>query len=460
MADNDKELLKKELSFILKLNSKLHFDNKAEMKMTYDMLQQKNFFRTVLGKKYLKCLAQRIEGTNISRQCVLCGNTLDNPSIICTGCINKYQAKTSQKEETVQSGQNVGTQQQLSELSKQAATTMKEGLDKFTSKINEMAGESGAVDLKLRDLFSGVFKKHTRGESEEIFIAGTLQTTPDESQIAVSWPKPWLFSRVFLALLASFSLLYICANQFGNINAIPGLIFLGALMVPFSVLIFIFETNAPRNISIFETVKMFFYGGAASLVLTLILYEIFPVGELDYIGAALVGFIEEAGKILAVAIFVRQLNPKYILNGLLIGAAIGSGFAVFETAGYIFSFGLYPYLFSGGSIDVFVEVLISRSWTSIGAHVAWTAITGAGLIMAKGDDPLASGHFSNPKFLTFFIIAIVLHAVWDCPFYLEIAEINIKLLVLIAVAWIIILVLLNAGLKQIERLSQNVSCNT
>ena len=451
MADNDKELIKRDLSLILQLNAKLHYNNKEELKMTYNMLQQKNAFKTALGQKYLRRLAQIVNGINTSQQCILCGNNLDNPSVICTNCLKKYQKNPSQEKTPVQPERTADTQQ-FSDLSKQAATAMKGGLDKFTSKINEMAGESGAVDLKLRDLFSNVFKKHTREESEEIFIAGTLHTTPDESEIAVSWPKPWLFSRVLLALLASFNLLYICADQFGNANAIPGLIFLGALAVPFSVLIFIFETNAPRNISIFETIKMFFYGGAASLVLTLILYGIFPAGELDYMGATIVGFVEESGKILAAAIFIRQLNPKYILNGLLIGASIGAGFAVFETAGYIFNYGLMRYLFAG-ELDAFMDILFLRSWSSIGAHVAWTAIVGAGLIMAKGDNPLTSSHFFNPKFLTFFIISVALHAIWDCPLEFDISGINIKILALIAIAWIIILVLLNVGLKQIERLS-------
>lgn len=267
-----------------------------------------------------------------------------------------------------------------------------------TSKINEMAGEKGAVDLKLRDLFSHVFKKHSRGE-EEIFIAGTLKTTSDESEIAVSWPKPWLFSRVFLILIASYILLYICASEFGNPNVLPGLMFVGALAMPFSVLMFFFETNAPRNISLFEVVKLFFFGGTASLVITLILFEAYPVGELDYTGAIMVGIIEELGKLLAVAIFVKRMNSKYILNGMLIGAAIG-----------------------------------------------------AGLIMAKGDSAFQYTQFFDKKCLTFFLIPAILHAVWDCPLM---SETETKFLILIALAWIVILVLLNVGLKQIEKYSRN-----
>lgn len=450
MSDHDKDLIKKDLLYILQLNAKIHYENSAEVQKTYDLALQKNLFQTLLGQKYLKRLRQIADGTDISDNCVLCGNDLDNSSLICSTCLSKYKFTAAKKETTtaVKAKHDVqqDSSQQFTNISKQTATTLKNGLDTFTTKINEMAGESGAVDLKLRDLFSGVFKKHTREESEEIFIAGTLKTTPAETDIAVSWPRPWLFSRVLTALLASFGLLYICATQFQNANVIPGLMFLGALAIPFSVLIFIFETNAPRNISIFEVVKMFFVGGSASLVLTLFLFEIFPADGLDYSGAVIIGFVEELGKLLAIAIYVKLLNPKYILNGMLIGASIGAGFAVFETAGYAFSF----YILSGGRMSYLIDTLFLRGWSSLGGHVAWATIIGAGLVMVKGNQLFEFKLFTNGKFQKFFFIPVILHAIWDCPFM---RGSKIKLLALIAIAWIIILVLLNAGLKQIERIS-------
>ena len=112
------------------------------------------------------------------------------------------------------------------------------------------------------------------------------------------------------------------------------------MLLPFSLLIFFWEMNAPRNISIYETAKMFFVGGTASLVLTLFLYSIFPVYDLNYSGAIAVGVVEEVGKLAVVIYFIRKLNPKFILNGLLIGATIGAGFAAFESAGYAFNFGM------------------------------------------------------------------------------------------------------------------------
>ncbi len=55
----------------------------------------------------------------------------------------------------------------------------------------------------------------------------------------------------------------------------------------------------------------------------------------------MIGLIEEAAKAIIVAVFLfKSKRSNYILDGLLIGAAVGTGFAAFETAGYILRFGL------------------------------------------------------------------------------------------------------------------------
>ncbi len=313
-----------------------------------------------------------------------------------------------------------------------------------TEKINGMVGEKGNIDLKLRDVFSDVTKKHTKEEGELLFIAGTSVTTPSENEISSSWPKPWLFARVFLVLMVTYILLYIATYSFENLFALPGLITVGSFAVPFSLLIFFWETNAPRNISIYELAKMLFIGGASSLVMTLFLYSIFPVNELDYMGAIIVGVVEEVGKLVIIAYFIHKLKSKYILNGLLIGAAIGAGFAAFESAGYA--------LYSGmalGDQGMF-STLFMRGWMAIGTHVVWSAIAGAALVYVKGDQPLKTDHFFDGKFIRLFVVAIGLHAVWDMPLY-SLHNFNLLFIALIIIAWIFIFTLINAGLKQISR---------
>src|SRR5699024_2423756 len=134
-----------------------------------------------------------------------------------------------------------------------------------TEKVNQMVGEEGTIDVNIRDVFSDVFKKHTNEEAEHLFITGTKTTTPDQANISTSWPKPWLFSRVFLILAITYGLLFISTDIFDNLNALPGMIIIGSFAVPVSILVLFWEMNAPRNISFYEVIKMLFVGGAASL---------------------------------------------------------------------------------------------------------------------------------------------------------------------------------------------------
>ena len=48
--------------------------------------------------------------------------------------------------------------------------------------------------MSLKDIFSDVFKKHTKEEIDRVFIAGTEFTTPSEAEMLAGWMKPFLFS--------------------------------------------------------------------------------------------------------------------------------------------------------------------------------------------------------------------------------------------------------------------------
>jgi RsiW-degrading membrane proteinase PrsW (M82 family) len=341
-------------------------------------------------------------------------------------------------------------------------------VNKFTRQINEMAGGKGAVKLKIRDLFTDIFKRHTLDEANHIFTCGTKTTTPPESEISTSWPKPWLYSRVFLMFAITFILLKICVDNFGNSNALTGMMFIGALMVPFACLILFQEVNAPRNISFYEIAQMFFVGGVASLVSTLLLFEIFSPGELDYFGAIVVGIVEELGKLAIIAYYIyKKPNVKYMLNGLLIGAAIGAGFATFETAGYIFNGffeGYYKALIGtfdeskafAYAYDQMLDVTYLRAILSPGGHVAWGAINGAAIMLVKKNRNFDINMLLNTRFLRFFAITVVLHAVWDMPITFSdngtsiFDQIFLIQDILIIIAWVVILVLIQVGLNQIS----------
>ena len=193
-----------------------------------------------------------------------------------------------------------------------------------TKSIGRLAGNDESLKLNLRDMFSEVFKSHTKDEADDVFIAGTKRTTPHINEVSEEWGRPWVFSRVFLALGITFLALWILTNIFDNANAIPGMIFIGALLVPISGLIFFFESNAFKNISIFDVMRMFFIGGVLSLISTMILYQFVTFStESQYYGimtitdAFIVGFVEELGKATVVILFINYLKQiKYSMDYL------------------------------------------------------------------------------------------------------------------------------------------------
>lgn len=401
----------------------------------------------------------------MAKTCQHCGNELEDTAKFCSHCGNKCEngeaaekiySHTCRKcgkelEKDTRFCPYCGTNQTESP-NENIEGYINKGIQNAASKIDQMTGGNGEVKIHVKELFSGIFTKHSQEEKEELFIGGTKKTTPDEKDMITEWPSPWLYSRVFLMLLVVFVGLYFMISYFLNPNAIPGAMFIGSMAVPFSVLVFFWEMNIPRNISIFDVVAIFFIGGVLSLVCTLFIrrFQIFEeAGVTTYYGAMLIGVAEEIGKVIVVGYYIKKRNCKYILNGLLLGACVGAGFAVFETAGYSFRYFLstiqYGYAYA---YKAMLDILISRGKFAIGGHVVWAAISGAGLVVAKGAERLKTEHLTNPKFLKFLIIVIILHGIWDMPIQIG----DFRYWCLTAIALFIVLILLHSGVKQVTHI--------
>ncbi|WP_057877440.1 PrsW family glutamic-type intramembrane protease [Levilactobacillus paucivorans] len=365
------------------------------------------------------------------RYCPYCGNQVKATAKFCPSC-----------------GKALPATQETAPVANES-NQIKDLYDTATAKLNHYTGEEGAVKVNLSDLFSEVFKHHSKGEANAIFIAGTETTTPALADVSDEWAKPWLFSRILLGFLLAFAVLLYMADAFHNQNAIPGLILVGAFAVPFSGLVFFFEADAFKDVSLFEVVKVFFIGGIFSLVVTLFLYQFVTFSTTSQIFGVMtlkdslsIGLVEELGKVLIISYFISQLNVKHILDGILIGAAVGAGFAAFETAGYIYSAG-----------DQLVAVAILRGWSAIGGHLVWAAISGGALMVVKRAKPFKFSQMLDVRFLVFFALAVLMHATldWDVTI---LGSSYAKLILLIVVAWIIVFVLMSAGLKEISHLKQ------
>jgi RsiW-degrading membrane proteinase PrsW (M82 family) len=222
---------------------------------------------------------------------------------------------------------------------------------------------------------------------------------------------------------------------------------MGSLAVPFATLILFFELNTPRNVSFRQVLTLFFLGGVVSLFVSLVG---FSVTDLSWLGASSAGIVEETGKLATVVLIARGTRHRYVLNGLLFGAAVGAGFAVFESAGYA----LNDALFATGSLEQTTGLILRRALLSPFGHVAWTAIAAGALWRVKGERPFALGMLADPKFLRAFSIPVGLHMIWNSPLP---SPLFLKHLVLGAVGWFILFGLVQQGLREVKSLQRDTT---
>ena len=325
--------------------------------------------------------------------------------------------------------------------------------------FDSITGFQGEAIVKFKDLFRDTFKKHSKQDMDLLMYSGTRMANDD-----MQWRLPWLYSRVFGVLLGAYLLLWLCTVVFGDYssNVVPGVIFTGALVMPATVMIFFWEFNQARNVSFFDVIRIFFIGGALSLLLTFILSWI--TGSLDmegysvgmsFVEAIFIGFTEEMAKAVTVFILMRRLYGCLISNGLLVGAIVGTGFAVFETMGY----GTRSYIYDlARDTDTMGTTLFLRGILSVGGHVVWAAISGAAIMLAqpRGAVKIDITKMAWGKFFALFCVPFVLHAAWDFIAFVVDSEVEEYALMagLIVIAWVFIVRLINSGLRQYASLLQ------
>ncbi|MGV3719281.1 MAG: PrsW family glutamic-type intramembrane protease [Actinomycetota bacterium] len=305
--------------------------------------------------------------------------------------------------------------------------------------VRSITGTEQLEGFSAREFFSDVSKRRTDADIEEFFIVGTRLTTPTLRDVNAQWPKPWLFFKALTLSLVIYIGFLFAFNTFRNANLIPGLIMAGSFAVPLSVVFFFFEMNVLRNLSVYQVFKSLIAGGLLSLITSLFGFQIL---NLDWLGASSAGIIEETGKLLALLIMYRQAQSRWVLNGLLLGGAVGAGFAVFESAGYA----LRLLVLHGP--DAMFDNIWMRGLLSPGAHVAWTALVGAALWRVRGDGPITGEALQDVRFLRVFALAIGLHMIWNAPIDLPFFA---KQLALTVIAWIGILGFVQEGLKEVRQ---------
>jgi protease PrsW len=315
-------------------------------------------------------------------------------------------------------------------------------LSRVAGGISNAAGLEVLDGRQAKGVVGSIFRKRTAEEIEECFAIGTRKTTPALHEIEKGWPAPWVFVRL-LAFSVLLTIAFFWAFvRFANFKLYPGWLFMGAFSIPFSVMVFFLETNTPSNISFYRVAKLFFLGGLLSLVFSLFLFD--ATRATTWLGAMAAGPIEELGKLLAVVIVARNwTGTKWTLNGLLIGAAVGAGFAAFETAGYILEQAVL-----GGSDIV---TMVVRASTAPFTHVIWTAATAGALWRHMAEKPFAFGMLFEWPVLRILLMATGLHMIWNSGLTVPILGIYGKFLILGVIGWILVLLLIQDGIAQVAK---------
>lgn len=323
------------------------------------------------------------------------------------------------------------------------------GMHALTDRLADFAGVERLDGFRLRDLMSAVFRRYSRDEVEAHFATGLPGYTPDLQSIESGWPKPWMFVRLLGVSILVFSGFWLLVSVFENPNLLPGMILVGSFAVPLSTLVFFLEINSPRNVSLYLVIHCMVIGGLISLGLTLVLEQ--TTGYLgDYVDPFLIGISEEVAKLLAVYLITMRLPAQrypWILNGMLFGAAVGAGFACFESAGYALRF-LFP---EQGVVDLHgaTHVIIVRGLLAPFGHVVWAALVAGALWRVKLDGRLNPRMLVHQRVLRMLLVVILLHASWDFPWADDVPFL-LTYLLLGVIAWVVTFGMLQGGLKQIR----------
>jgi protease PrsW len=359
--------------------------------------------------------------------CPRCGTETVSNAAFCSGCGSPLHSS--------QSHQGSG-----------ASFSANPSIQNIADRITDKLGIEKIEGFSIHHFFSEVFRKHDPNDVERLLSVGTLETTPQPASAMSSMPNPWIFFRVLSGTIAAYLVFLYAWLHFQNLNVVPGLIIIGSFAVPFSVLILFFELNTPKNISIVKIVQLVVVGGSISLLLSLFLYDLTPL--LGIFGNAAAGIVEEIGKLSALLVLMlRNVNHErypYRLNALLMGAAIGTGFAAFESAGYALRIGLQD----SNAMITNIEI---RGLLAPFGHIVWTAIAAYALWITKKAGMTIWTTLQSPQFLRIFLIPVALHFIWNLNFE---GPFMIKYVILGFVAWVVIISFVQSGLREMRALSQ------
>jgi RsiW-degrading membrane proteinase PrsW (M82 family) len=197
----------------------------------------------------------------------------------------------------------------------------------------------------------------------------------------------------------------------GNPNLYPTVILIGNFLVPLVFVAFLYDHQHISSLSLDTVATSFCIGGilgvlGASIIESLVLpVPSNPTHGLSLSVAMAVGLIEEGCKIVVVAFLARRMSHTSSMDGLLLGGAVGMGFAALESTGYAFT----AFLLSQGHVSASIAATVIRGLFAPFGHGAWTGILGAVLFR----ESLPHRFRITGRVILTYLFVSVLHGLWD-----------------------------------------------
>ena len=214
----------------------------------------------------------------------------------------------------------------------------------------------------------------------------------------VTATRRWAWLPVLLVGVGMFIAVQQALVITGNPTLVPSLLVLGALLIPVTFVVYIDGRNPAYDQPLSVLLSCALLGGVL---------EFDTMRRLGDLPTVYIALIEEATKLLvpvAMLIFTRyRRNPA---DGLLIGVAVGMGFAVLETLGY----GFVTLLASGGNLSDAEGLLLLRGILSPAGHAAWTGLAAAALWWAHAQRWRPRG---LAAVIGTFVLVVIFHTIWD-----------------------------------------------
>jgi len=198
-----------------------------------------------------------------------------------------------------------------------------------------------------------------------------------------------------------------------NPNLYPTVIMIGNFLIPVVFVVFLYDHQHLSSLTPEIITKSFVVGGVlgvlgASVLEGLLLPVISGPGQnqgLSLTGGIVVGLIEEGCKLLVVMFLARRMKHTEAIDGLLLGAAVGMGFAALESTGYAFT----TFLSSQGHVGASLFTTVLRGLFAPFGHGVWTAIVSAVLFRQS-----APNRFRITGLVIFaYLFVSLLHGLWD-----------------------------------------------